>query len=220
MDTKHSLWHSFVCSSGFFFTVLLFRKSWPSILMHWLQVSKNANLSQSVCLWRVVASQPSEPSWHFASVSCFLPQVVSADGLTFSLPLVLTAVSAAHWLSFLNCSSLAFHCLLCLVCFSQKKKKIHLCVSSLVSNFFLVFLSKTPLKALAHMHSFPVALFHRRNRDDPRKVCLAAQCGFPPLYFVLFSGLLLFLSLFNPAFCSLSCCFSLSDQGGFLGQLL
>lgn len=34
---------------------------------------------------------------------CFLlstPSGVAADGLTFSLPLVLTAVSAAHWLSF------------------------------------------------------------------------------------------------------------------------
>ncbi len=44
------------------------------------------------------------------------------------------------------------------------------------------------------MHSFHVAPFHRRNRDDPRKVCLAADCGFPPLSFPLFSGLLLSLS--------------------------
>lgn len=126
------------------------------------------------------------------------------------------------------CCSLVVIFKLLFTCFSLSSlsglllsKKFHLCVFFLVSIFFfLVFLSKTPLKALAHTHSFPVALFHRRNRDDPRKVCLAAECGFPPLYFILFSGLLLFLSLFNPAFCSLSCCFSLSDQGGFLGQLL
>lgn len=74
----------------------------------------------------MVASHPAKSSRHFASVSCFLPRAVFADGLTFSLPLVLAAVSAAHWLSLLNCSSLAFHCLLCLVCFSQK---MHLCVS-------------------------------------------------------------------------------------------
>lgn len=65
-------------------------------------------------------SHPAASGGHFASVSCSLPRAVFSDGLTFSLPLVLTAVPAAHWLSFLNCSSLAFHCLLCLVCFSQK----------------------------------------------------------------------------------------------------
>lgn len=42
----------------------------------------------------------------------FYPEQCLQMVLTFSLPLVLAAVSAAHWLSFLNCSSLAFHCLL------------------------------------------------------------------------------------------------------------
>lgn len=45
-------------------------------------------------------SHPAKSNRHFASVSCFLPGVVFTDGLTFSLPLVLAAVSA-----FLNCSS-------------------------------------------------------------------------------------------------------------------
>lgn len=43
------------------------------------------------------------------------------------------------------------------------------------------------------MHSFHVALFRHRNRDDPRKVCLAADCSFPPVSFILSSAVLLFL---------------------------
>lgn len=63
--------------------------------------------------------------------------------------------------------------------------------------FFLasiVFLRQTFIKALAHMHNFLVALFHHRNRGDPRKVCLTAVCGFPSPSVRLISGLLLFLT--------------------------
>ncbi|CAF98526.1 unnamed protein product, partial [Tetraodon nigroviridis] len=39
--------------------------------------------------------------------------------------------------------------------------------------------------ALAHTHRPHVAPFRHRNRDDPRKVCLAAACSLPPLPLIL-----------------------------------
>lgn len=47
--------------------------------------------------------------------------------------------------------------------------------------WFLLLVSVNSIKALVHMLSFHAALFHRRNPDDQRKVCHAAESGFPPL---------------------------------------
>lgn len=73
----------------------------------------------------MVVSHPAKRSWHFPSVSCCLPRAVFADGLTFSLPLVLTAVSAAHWLSFYKLLFTGFS----LSTLSASLKKMHFCVS-------------------------------------------------------------------------------------------
>lgn len=194
----------------------LLRPSQPLLFNRWRCFHAGVAKTQvKVCLWWAVWSHPAASSWHFASVSCVLPRALFADGLTFSLPLVLTAVRhcslvchlwiAPHWL---------FHCLLCPFCFSQT---LHLCVFFLVSLFVFGLSFWNSIKALAHTHSFPVVLFHHRNRDDPRKVCLAAERGSPPLSF--FFSLLCCASVsacFTWPLCS-GCCFTLSDPFGGWG---
>lgn len=76
-------------------------------------------------------------------------------------------------------AAVASHCQLCLVYFSQKEvTPVFFLVWFLLSSLLV---SINSIKALAHMLSFHAALSHRRNRDDQRKVCHAAECGFPPL---------------------------------------
>lgn len=170
-----------------------------------MQVSKN--ISQSV---PVVSGIEPPSSIKLTLCFCFLPSTQSgiADGLTFSLPLVLTA----HWLSFLNCSSLASHCLLCLVCFSQT---LHLCVSFWFHFFWYFFLK-------FHKGTRTYAQLPRRPVPPPkprRSKKGVSRCRLRLSTSLLYS-LLCCASLsacFTWAFCSFSCCFSLSDRAGGWG---
>lgn len=115
LETKRSVF-VFLCISGFLTLGAIIH-----VLNFYLSgahsscwVSIKPNVDGCVKWWRAVK--------HQADTQILLPALpvaVYADGLTFSLPLVFRAVSAAHWLLFLDCSSLAFSLSLCPMCFSQ-----------------------------------------------------------------------------------------------------
>lgn len=168
----------------------------------------------------------SEPRSKFKLTLCFCfllctQSGATADGLTFSLPFVLSAVSAAHRLSFFKLlfagSSLSALSGLLL----SKNAPLFLFDFIFFFFFFSFWFSLLKLHKGTRTHAQlprrPVPPPKPRRSKKGVSRCRLRLPTSPAS--ILSSGLLLSVS-FTLAFGSFSCCFSLSDQGGFVGQLL